>query len=186
MQNTTEEQLASGAISQTQTPVYEPDANGNLVEAKVEETQTQEPPVDPIAAAAIRVVQEAMKECGVEDCDSWLGSLDNAIFTPGIEEAHCIFLINRALRLLTLERRDTPEKDRNAALMGIVDVKSMQFWLPALKAVTFPFFAKYKVGEAGLKFTPGQEPQWLKTATAINQAATAPAADAAPCSTEPA
>lgn len=180
----------SGSISPS---IYAPDEQGNLVEVTAEEQNNA--PIDPIAAAAIRAVQEGMRSAGVEDVDSWLATLDNAIFTPGIEEGHAIFLINRALRLLTIECRDANEAERNAALMGIVDVKALQFWLPALEKVTFPFFAKYKVGLPGLRFTEGKEPQWFKTTQAINtaqaqaqaeQAQEAKADDTAPCSTEPA
>lgn len=140
--------------------IYAPDENGNLVEATAEEP-AEEKPFDPIAAAVINTLQEAMKRAEIEDTDSWLATLENGIFTPGITEPHCIFLVNRALRLLILERRDADEADRNVALTGLVDGKAIMFWLPAIEKVVLPFFKQYGVGVPGIKFKEGEEPAWF-------------------------
>lgn len=139
--------------------VYEPDENGVLVEASPVQA-AEEPPIDKVASDVIVVLQEAMSAAGLEDNHSWLSTLENGIFSPGIQEQHCIFLINRCLRLLILERRDIPEADRNVALAGIVDVVGVQFWLPAIEKVVLPIFKQYGVGVPGMRFTPGQEPAW--------------------------
>lgn len=159
----------------------------------------EQTPYDAVALATVRALQQALIDAEHFDANAFLTSIENGIFSPGIEEAQCIFLINRALRLLIIERRDVPEVDRNAALMGIVDCKDVAAWLPPLVAATIPTLVKYKIGNPGITFTPGEEPAYLKaTATPVAETPAVEsstgsvvakpaetAADAAPCSTEP-
>ena len=136
-----------------------------------EENATAELPYDEIALATVRAFQQALIDAEHFDPNAFLTTIENGIFSPGIEEAQCIFLINRALRLLIIERRDVPEVDRNAALMGIVDCKDVAAWLPPLVAATIPTLVKYKIGNPGITFTPGEEPAYLKaTATPAAEA----------------
>lgn len=144
---------------------YDESAHQPAQEVQEAADAQEQTPYDPIALATVRTLQQALIDGKHPNPDGFLTSIDNAIFTPGIDEAQCIFLVNRALRLLIIERRDVPEQDRNAALMGVIDTKDLAAWLPPLVATTIPVLAAHNIGEPGLKFTPGQEPAYLTPKT---------------------
>lgn len=176
---------ADGAEAAAEVPAEE--TNGQTMADEPNPTVGQEPeelPYDPIAKEVVSKLQAALAEAGHPDVDGFLSSIDNAIFTPGIDEGQCIFLINRALRLLVIERRDIPEADRNAALVGVVDTKFADEWLKPLKAVTIPVMVANNIGAPGLKFKEGEEPGWLLRAREASAAAAANSAAPAEAPTQ--